>query len=104
MFNQYPILEEAVIFRYASFTNLVRLLGLLMVGEKSLVRNTHLPTALSMGTAQFPLSQFLGFTGTKSGPLPQASVNPGKVQGPRSVVSRISLSLSKETTRSEERA
>lgn len=75
-----------------------------MVGEKSLVRNTHLPTALSVGTAQFPLSQFLGFTGAKSGPLPQASVNPGKVQWPGSVVSRISLSLSKETTRSEERA
>ena len=76
-----------------------------MVGEKSLVRNTHLLTAFSVGTAQFPVSQqFLGFTGAKSGPLPQASVKPGKVQGPGSVVSRISLSLSKETTRSEERA
>lgn len=75
-----------------------------MVGEKSLVRNTHLPTALSVGTAQFPPSQFLGFTGAENGPLPQASVNPGKVQGPGNVVSRISLSLSKETAKSKERA
>lgn len=57
-----------------------------------------------MGTAQFPPSQFLGFTGAKNGPLPQASVNPGKVQGPGNVVSRISLSLSKETAKSKERA
>lgn len=65
-----------------------------MVDERLLIRNHHVPAAPSVGTAQFPLSQqFLGFTGAKSGPLPQASVNPGKVQGPGSVVSRVGLSL-----------
>lgn len=44
-------MEEALSFRHTSSTIWAEFLGLLMLGERSLIRNPHLPAALSV--AQF---------------------------------------------------